>query len=78
MMSAETGGRTNVSGSSIAMVASEPMPGNTPIRVPRKTPAKQYIRFCGVSATLNPRIRFCRSRFHQRLHQNSRYGRPRP
>jgi hypothetical protein len=41
MMSAETGGSTNVSGSSIAIVASGPMPGSTPISVPRKTPMKQ-------------------------------------
>ncbi len=41
MMSAVTGGNTNVTGSSIAMVAVGPSPGSTPIAVPRKTPTKQ-------------------------------------
>ena len=38
MISADTGGRPNVIGSSIAMVAVGPRPGSTPISVPRKTP----------------------------------------
>ena len=41
MMSAETGGSTKVAGSSIAMVATGPMPGSTPISVPSSTPMKQ-------------------------------------
>jgi len=41
MMSAVTGGNTNVAGKSIAMVAVGPRPGKTPIAVPRKTPMKQ-------------------------------------
>ena len=41
MISAETGGKPNVIGSSMAIVAVGPRPGNTPIRVPRKTPSKQ-------------------------------------
>ena len=41
MMSAETGGSTKVAGSSIAMVAIGPMPGSTPISVPRRQPTKQ-------------------------------------
>ena len=54
MISAEVGGRVKVTGSSIAMVASGPMPGSTPISVPSSTPAKQYIRFGRVSATPKP------------------------
>jgi hypothetical protein len=34
-----------VIGSSMAIVASGPMPGSTPIKVPRKTPMKQNHRF---------------------------------
>ena len=45
MISAEIGGRVKVTGSSIAMVATGPMPGSTPISVPSSTPTKQYIRF---------------------------------
>src|SRR5215210_6371429 len=54
MMRADTGGTLNVIGSSIAIVASGPMPGNTPISVPRKQPMKQNHRFCSVNATPNP------------------------
>jgi hypothetical protein len=36
MMSAVTGGKTKVTGSSMAMVAVGPRPGNTPIAVPRE------------------------------------------
>src|SRR4030042_1100368 len=60
MIRAATGGMLNVSGSSIAMVASGPMPGKTPIRVPRKQPMKQYRRFCRENATPNPKIRLIR------------------
>ena len=41
MISAATGATLKVSGSSIAMVASGPMPGSTPISVPTSTPMKQ-------------------------------------
>src|SRR5574339_77731 len=58
MISAATGGTLKVIGSSIAIVASGPMPGSTPISVPRNTPMKQNQRFCQVSATLNPKMRF--------------------
>src|SRR5687767_12653360 len=57
MMSAPTGGRLNVSGSSIAIDASGPMPGSTPTSVPTKTPAKQYIRFVSETAVVNPSVR---------------------
>src|SRR5688572_18887078 len=61
MMSAATGFSLNVSGSSIAMAASGPMPGSTPIIVPMKTPMKQYVRFSSESATLKPRYRLGKS-----------------
>jgi hypothetical protein len=41
MMIAVVAGTWKVSGSSIEMVASAPMPGSTPMKVPRKTPMKQ-------------------------------------
>ncbi len=41
MMSADSGGNAKVAGNNIAMVATGPMPGNTPIKVPSKTPRKQ-------------------------------------
>ena len=41
MISAPTGGRPKVIGSSMAMVASEPMPGSTPISVPTSAPSRQ-------------------------------------
>src|SRR5262245_22612631 len=61
MISAATGATLKVMGSSIAIVASGPMPGSTPIRVPRKQPMKQYQRFCQVSATLKPNTRLWNS-----------------
>ena len=36
-------------GRSMAIVAGGPSPGNTPIRVPRKTPARQYSRLAPVN-----------------------------
>src|SRR5574341_2388114 len=61
MISAATGGTLKVRGSSIAIVASGPMPGSTPISVPRNTPMKQNHRFCSDSATLNPKTRLLKS-----------------
>src|SRR5947209_5162896 len=54
MMSAATGFRLKVIGSSMAIVATGPMPGSTPISVPRITPMKQYITFSGWTATTKP------------------------
>ena len=54
MINAGVGGRLNVIGSSIAIVATGPMPGSTPISVPRKQPTKQYHKFCQCSATEKP------------------------
>jgi hypothetical protein len=41
MIRAVTGGKTNVTGNSMAIVAVGPRPGKTPIAVPSKTPTKQ-------------------------------------
>src|SRR6476620_437956 len=57
MMRAETGGSAYVAGSSMAMVATGPMPGSTPISVPSRQPMKQYSRLIGVKATPKPRER---------------------
>ena len=50
MISDDTGGNLNVSGITIAIVATAPMPGSTPIKVPTKTPVRQNRRFAGVTA----------------------------
>src|SRR3954466_15753386 len=39
------------------MVATGPMPGSTPMRVPSRHPARQKNRFCAVAAAANPTIR---------------------
>jgi hypothetical protein len=41
MMMAEIGGILKVMGRRMEMVATGPIPGRTPIRVPRRTPRKQ-------------------------------------
>ena len=58
MISAPTGGRPKVIGSSMAMVASEPMPGSTPISVPTSAPIRQSMTLVGVTATPMPSQRF--------------------
>src|SRR6476620_11828811 len=60
MISAPTGGRPKVIGSSIAIVASGPMPGSTPISVPTSAPIRQSPRLVGVTATPKPNQRFVR------------------
>src|SRR5690349_16599402 len=57
MISADTGGSAYVAGNSIAMVATGPMPGSTPISVPSGQPMKQYSRLIGVTATPKPMAR---------------------
>jgi hypothetical protein len=54
MISAPSGLRLNVTGSSIAMVAMGPMPGSTPIRVPIRHPNRQNSRLTGVAAAAKP------------------------
>src|SRR5581483_8411600 len=61
MISAPTGATLKVIGNSIAMVASGPMPGSTPIKVPTETPIRQYSRFCQEKATSKPKIRLWNS-----------------
>src|SRR5215472_9023703 len=58
MMSADTGCNAYVVGSSMAMVATGPMPGRTPISVPTSAPINAYMRLNGVSATPNPVARW--------------------
>src|SRR5260221_6262989 len=60
MISDAVGGRWKVMGSSMAMVATGPMPGSTPIRVPTMQPIRQYSRFWRLTATLRPRYRLLR------------------
>src|ERR1700694_2726476 len=57
MISAPTGGRPNVIGSSMAMVASGPTPGSTPTSVPTKAPTRHRKRFIPLRATPKPRAR---------------------
>ncbi|CUJ36683.1 Uncharacterised protein [Achromobacter xylosoxidans] len=57
MIRPATGGSTYVIGSSIAMVGTGPIPGSTPISVPRMQPSRAYSRFSGVNATEKPIIR---------------------
>src|SRR5918911_1066332 len=57
MISAPTGLRLNVIGSSMAMVATGPMPGSTPISVPSRQPIRQKNRLIGVAATPKPMTR---------------------
>src|SRR6185436_7861254 len=57
MISAVIGDRLKVTGRSIAIVATGPMPGSTPISVPSRTPIRQYSRLIGVRATPKPSAR---------------------
>src|SRR4051794_20780027 len=61
MISAPTGGRPNVMGSSMATVAMVPIPGSTPTNVPTSAPIRQSRRLIGVKATPKPRARFEKS-----------------
>src|SRR5215472_5021272 len=60
MISAPTGGSPNVIGSSMAMVATDPVPGRTPISVPTSAPIRQNRRLYGVAATWKPSARLPR------------------
>src|SRR3982751_4265518 len=60
MMSAATGLRLKVIGSSMAIVATGPMPGSTPISVPSRQPMSAYKRWIGVTATPKPMTRLWR------------------
>src|ERR1044072_359558 len=60
IISAASGGIRKVSGNSIAMVATGPMPGSTPISVPSSAPMRQKPRLESVSACSNPSARLPR------------------
>src|SRR3981189_1040031 len=60
MISEAVGGRWKVIGSSMAMVATGPMPGRTTISVPSMQPSSAYIRFWKETATLRPSARLLR------------------
>src|SRR5438552_14176077 len=60
MISEAVGGRWKVMGSSMAMVATGPMPGSTPISGPSMQPIRAYNRFWKLSATVRPSPTFCR------------------
>src|SRR6478609_8111836 len=73
MISAPTGGRPKVIGSSIATVAMVPMPGSTPTSVPTSAPIRHSIRLIGVKATPKPRARLeKRSAITPSLNQETR------
>src|SRR4029453_15794936 len=73
MISARTGGRPNVIGSSIATVAMVPMPGSTPTSVPTSAPIRHSMRLIGVKATPKPRARLeKRSAITPSLNQETR------
>src|SRR6478736_9171188 len=57
MISAPTGGKPKVMGSSIATVAMVPMPGSTPTSVPTSAPIRHSPRLIGENATPKPRAR---------------------
>src|SRR5713101_4408355 len=57
IIKAGTGASPKVNGSSMATVATGPIPGSTPTKVPRKQPMKQYTMFCQLSATPRPNAR---------------------
>src|SRR3954462_6133089 len=61
MISAPTGGRPKVIGSSIATVAMVPIPGNTPTSVPTRAPIRHSSRLIGVKATPKPSARLEKS-----------------
>src|SRR4029077_19096453 len=61
MISAPTGGRPNVIGSSIATVAMVPIQGSTPTSVPTRSPIRHSKRLIGVNATPKPRARLEKS-----------------
>src|SRR5712691_6773451 len=58
MMSEDSGSRPKVMGNSMAIVGIGPMPGNTPISVPRRQPTRAKPRFFNDSAAPKPVERF--------------------
>ena len=56
MISAAIGDRLKVTGSSIAIVATGPMPGSTPISVPSRQPIRHMMMLNGTRASSCRRI----------------------
>src|SRR5689334_15158685 len=77
MISAPTGGRPKVIGSSIATVAMVPMPGSTPTRVPTSAPIRHINRLIGENATAKPWARLANRSIAPSLHQEAREQRHR-
>src|SRR5262249_31633844 len=75
MINAPTGGRPKVMGSNIAMVATVPMPGRTPTKVPTSAPSRQNRMLYGLAATWKPIQRFARSS-DMMTHPHSEEARP--
>jgi hypothetical protein len=57
MIMEPTGSIPKVTGNKREMVATGPIPGSTPIRVPINTPRKQKKRLVRLKATLKPRVK---------------------
>jgi hypothetical protein len=57
MINAVTGDSAYVAGNNNVIVVSGPIPGSTPISVPKKHPTNAYIKFCIDNAVENPRIK---------------------
>jgi hypothetical protein len=53
-MSADAGSTDIVIGRRRAIASAGPMPGRTPTRVPRKVPARPYIKLVAVKAVAKP------------------------
>ncbi|CAM5581624.1 hypothetical protein SCALM49S_03080 [Streptomyces californicus] len=65
MMNAPVGSSPYVTGSSSATAIAGPIPGSTPIAVPRRTPMAAQSRFIGVSAVPKPSMRELRESIGQ-------------
>ena len=62
----------NVSGSKSAMVATGPIPGNTPISVPKNTPMKHDNKLMGSRATEKPTAKLAST--SRRIHRGRMPG----
>ncbi len=56
MISAAIGDRLKVTGSSMAMVATGPMPGSTPISVPSRQPIRHMMMLKGTCCRVMPHM----------------------
>jgi hypothetical protein len=70
MIMPETGPIPKVTGKRREMVPAGPIPGRTPIRVPMKTPTKQYNKLAAVKATWIPKEKFSKKPVIERSFQN--------